>query len=125
MPPPYGQGHTSGWSPAETLQQHEGWPTHSLAPQATQHLFRDPLINEATMREVVTQALQRHLTKHAEDRTEAAAHLQPGAVRRAAAQMVHRKRLMLTHMEQLADPTAREHMLPPIHYHAVHDPEVH
>ena len=113
-----------GWSPAEALQQHEGWLTHSHAHQATEHLFTDLLIGEATMRGAVTQALQRHLTKHAEDLMGAAAHLELEAVRRAAAQMVHRKRLMLTHTEQRADPTAREHMLPLIYYHVVQDPEV-
>ena len=97
-----------GWSPAETLQQHEDWPTHSHAQQATEHLFRDPLINEATMRGPMKQALQRHLTKHAGDPMKAAAQLQLEAVRRAAAQMVHRKPLMLTHTERLTDPTARE-----------------
>ena len=114
-----------GWSPAETLQQHEGWPTHSHAHQATEHLFRDPLNKEATMRGAVTQALHRHLTKHTESPMEAAAHLQLEAVRRAAAQMVHRKHLLLTHAEQLTDPTDREHMQRLIHYHAVHDPDVH
>ena len=39
--------------------------------------------------------------------------------------MVHCKRLLLTHTEQLTDPAARNHMLCLIHYHAVHDPEVH
>ena len=34
------------WSPAETLQQHEGWPTHNHAHQAAKHLFRDFLIQE-------------------------------------------------------------------------------
>ena len=76
------------------------------------------------MRGAVTQALHRHLTKHTESSTEAAAHLQLEAVRRAAAQMVDRKHLLLTHAEQLTDPTAREHMQRPIHYHAVHDPDV-
>ena len=114
-----------GWSPAETLRQHEGWPTHSHADQATEHLFRDPLIKEATMRGAVTQALHRHLTKNTESPMEAAAHLQVEAVRRAAAQMVHRKHLLLTHAEQLTDPTAREHMQRLIHYHAVHDPDLH
>ena len=38
--------------------------------------------------------------------------------------MVHRERLLLTQMVQLADLTAREHMLRLIHYHAVHEPEV-
>ena len=114
-----------GWSPAETLRQHEGWPTHSHAHQATEHLFRDPLIKEATMRGAVTQALHRHLIKHTESPMEAAAHLQLEAVRRAAAQIVHRKHLLLTHTEQLTDPTAREHMQRLIHYHAVHDPDVH
>ena len=56
---------------------------------------------------------------------EAAAHLQLEAVRRAAAKMVHRKHHLLTRTEQLTDPTAREHMLRLIHYHAVRDPEVH
>ena len=56
---------------------------------------------------------------------EAAAHLQLEAVPRAAAQRIHRKGLLLTHTEQLADPTAREHMLRHIYYHAMHDPEVH
>ena len=56
---------------------------------------------------------------------EAAAHLQLEAVRRAAAQMVHHKHFLLTHSEQLTDPTAREHMQRLIHYHAVHDPDVH
>ena len=51
--------------------------------------------------------------------------LQLEAVRRAAAQMVHRKHLLLTHVEQLTNPTAREHMQRLIHYHAVHDPDVH
>ena len=46
-----------GWSPAETLRQHEGWPTHSHTHQATEPLFRDPLLKEATMRGAVTQAL--------------------------------------------------------------------
>ena len=77
------------------------------------------------MRGAVTQALQRHLSNHAKDPMWAAAHLQLEAVRRAAAQMVHRKRLLLTHTEQFTDPTAREHMLRLIHYHVVPDPEVH
>ena len=114
-----------GWSPAETLQQHEGWPAHSHAHQATEHLFKDPLIKEATMEGAVTQALEQHLIKHAKEPMGAAAHLQLEAVRRAAANMVHRKRLLLTHTEQLADQTAREHMLRLVHYHAVHDAEVH
>ena len=67
------------------------------------------------MRGAVTQALQHHLTKHAEDPMGAAAHVQLEAVRRAAAQMVSRKRPLLTHTEQLADPTSREHMLRLIH----------
>ena len=46
-----------GWAPAETLRQHEGWPTHSHAHHATEHLFSDPLVKEATMRGAVTQAL--------------------------------------------------------------------
>ena len=33
-----------GWSPAEALRQHEDWPIHSHAHQATKHLFRDLLI---------------------------------------------------------------------------------
>ena len=114
-----------GWSPAEILHQRKDWPAHSHKHQATEHLFRDPLIKEATMRGAVTRALQRHLTKHAEDPMGSAAHLQLEAVRRAAAQMVRDKRLLLTHTEQLTDPTAREHMLRLIHYHAVHDLEVH
>ena len=77
------------------------------------------------MRGAVTQALHRHLTKYAENPMVAAAHLQLEAVRRAAAEMVHRKHLLLTHTDQLTDPTAREHMLRLIHYHAVHDREVH
>ena len=77
------------------------------------------------MRGAVTQALHRHLTKHTESPMEAAAHLQLEAVRRAAAQMVHRKHLLLTHAEQLTDPTAREQRQRLIHYHAVHDPDVH
>ena len=77
------------------------------------------------VRGTVTQALHGHLTKHTESPMEAAAHLQLEAVRRAAAQMVHRKHLLLTHAEQLTDPTAREHMQRLIHYHAVHDPDVH
>ena len=56
---------------------------------------------------------------------EAAAHLQLEAVRRAAAQMVHRKHLLSAHAEQLTDPTAREHMQRLIHYHALHAPDVH
>ena len=48
------------------------------------------------MRGAVTQALHRHLTKQTESPMEAAAHLQLEAVRRAAAQMVHRKHLLLT-----------------------------
>ena len=114
-----------GWSLAETLQQHEGWPTHSHAHQATEHPFRDPRVKEATMRGAVTQALHRHLAKHTESPMEAAAHLQLEAVRRAAAQMVHRKHLLLTHTKQLTYPTTREHMQHRIHYHAVHDPDVH
>ena len=114
-----------GWSPAKALQQHEGWPTYRHAHQATEHLFSDPLIREATMRGAVSQAVQRHLKRHAVDPMGSAAPLQLEAARRAAAQLVHRKRLLLTHTEQLTDPTAREHMLRLIHYHAVHDPEVH
>ena len=114
-----------GWSPAEILRQHEGSPTHSHAHQATKHLLRDPLVKEATMRGAVTQALQQHLAKHTEKPMEAAAHLQLEAVRRAAAQMLHCKHLLLTHTEQLIDPTAREHMQRLIHYYAVHDQEAH
>ena len=76
------------------------------------------------MRGAVTQALHRHLTKCTESPMEAAAHLQLEAVRRAVAQMVHRKHLPLTHAEQLTDPTAREDIQRLIHYHAVHDPDV-
>ena len=64
-----------GWSPADTLQQHEGWPSHSHAHQATEHLYRPPLVKEATMRGAVIQALHQHLTKHTENPMEAAAHL--------------------------------------------------
>ena len=64
-----------GWPPADTLQQHEGWPTNSHADQATEHLFRDPLVKEATMRGALTQALHQYLTKHTENPMEAAAHL--------------------------------------------------
>ena len=67
------------------------------------------------MRGAVTQALHKHLTKDSENPMEAAAHLQLEAVRRAAAQMVHLKHLLLTHTEQLTDPTVTEHMQPPIH----------
>ena len=111
-----------GSSPAETLQQHESWPTHSHAHQATAHLFRDTLMKEATMRGEVTQTLQQHFTKHAEDPMGTAAHLQLEAVRRAAAQMVHHKRLLLTHLEHLTDPITMKDMLRLIHYHAMHDP---
>ena len=114
-----------GWSPAETLRQHKGWPANSHAHQATEYLFRDPLVKEATMRGAVTQALHRHLTKHTESPMLAAVHLQLEAVRRAAAQMVHRKHLLLTQAEQLTDPTTWERMQPLIHYHAVHDQDVH
>ena len=38
--------------------------------------------------------------------------------------MVHRKHLLLTHTEQLTEPTANEHMQRLIHYHAVYDPDV-
>ena len=114
-----------GRSPAETLRQHEGWATHSHAHQPTEHLFRDPLVKEPTMRGAVTQDLHRHLAKPTESPMEAAAHLQLEAVRRALAQMVHRKHLLLTHTEQSTGPTTREHMQPLIHYHAVHDPDIH
>ena len=124
MPPSYGRDTLVGWSPAEALQQHEGWPAHSHAHHATQHLFRDPLVKEATLRSALTQALHRHLTNHAENPIGAAVHLQLEAVRRAAAQMVHCKNLLLTHTEQIFDLTTREHMLRLIHYHAVHHPEV-
>ena len=113
-----------GWSPAETPQLQEGWPAHSHALKATEHLFRDPLVKEATMRGAVRQALHRRLTKYAESPMGAVAHLQLEAVRRAAARKVHRKPLLLTHTEQLTDPTTREHMLRLFHYHAVHEPEV-
>ena len=73
----------------------------------------------------VTQTLHGHFTKHTENLMEAAAHFQLEAVSRAAAHVVHRKRLLLTHTEQLTDPTAREYMQRLIHYHAVHDPENH
>ena len=77
------------------------------------------------MRRAMTQALHRHLAKHTKNPMQAAAHLWLEAVRRAAAQMVQRKHLLLTHTEQLTNPTARENMQRLIHYHAVHDPEVH
>ena len=77
------------------------------------------------MRGAVTRALQRHLTQQAENRMKAAGHLQMKAVRRAAAQMAHRKCLLLAYTEQLTIPTPREHMMRLIHYHAVHDPDVH
>ena len=77
------------------------------------------------MRGALTQALHQQLAKHTERPMEAAAHLQPEAVCRLAAQTVHRKHLLLTHTEQLTDPTAREHMQRLMHYHAVHDAEVH
>ena len=77
------------------------------------------------MRGAVTQALHRHLTKHTDSPMQATAHLQLEAVRRAAAQRVHCKHLLLTDAEQLTDPTTREHMQGLIHYHAVHDPDVH
>ena len=76
------------------------------------------------MRQAVTQALHRHLAKHTESPTEVAAHFQLEAVCRAAAQLVHRKHLLLTHAEQLTDPTTRKHMQRLIHYHAVHDSDV-
>ena len=83
------------------------------------------MIRDATMRGAGTQALQGHLTGQAEDPMKASAHLQLEAVYRAAAQMAHRKHLMLAQTEQLTDPTARGHMPRLILYHAVHWPEVH
>ena len=80
-----GRDRLVGWTPAETVRQHGGGPTHSHAHQATEHLSRDPLVKEATMRGAVTQALHRHLDKHTESPMEAAAHLQLEAVHRAAA----------------------------------------
>ena len=71
----------------------------------------------------MTQALHRHLAKHTQRPMEAAAHLKLEGVRRAAALMVHRKHLLLTHTEKLTNPTTREHMQRLIHYHAVHDPD--
>ena len=62
------------------------------------------------MREAVTQALHKHLTEHAENPMGAAAHLRLEAVSRAVARMVHLKHLLLTHTEQLNDPTARKHI---------------
>ena len=114
-----------GLSPAKSLQQHQGLPSHSHAHQAAGHLFRDPLIKEATIREALTQALQPHLTQHAENSMKAAAHLQLEAVRRTAAQMVHCKRLLLADREQPSESTPREQMMRLIHDHAVHDPDVH
>ena len=114
-----------GWCLAVTLQQQEGWPTHSHAHQGNEHLFRDPLVKKTTMRGAVTQALHRHPTKHTGNLMDAASPLQLEEVRRAAAKMAHRKHLLLTHTEQLTNPTARENMLRLIHYHAMHDPEVH
>ena len=113
-----------GWSPAEALQQHEGWPLHSQAHQAANQLFRDPLMREATMRGAVTHALLQNLTQHAEDPMKAATQLQLEAVRRAAALMAHSKSLLLAHKKQLTDSTARELMLRLIHYHAVYDTDV-
>ena len=114
-----------GWSPAEILRQHGAWPTNSHAHQATKNLFRDPVVKEATMRGAVRQALHHHVAKHTESPMEAAAHLQLEAVCRAAGQMVHRKHVLLTHTEQLTNPTARAYMQRLIQYHAVHDPELH
>ena len=114
-----------GWSPLETLQQQEGWPAHSHAHQTTEHLFRDPLVKEATMRGAVSQALHRHLTKHAE-KPEGGSSAPPA---RSSPQSSSRNGTPQTPpadiMEQLTDPTAREHILRLIHYHAVHVPEVH
>ena len=47
------------------------------------------------MRGAVTEPLQGHLTKHAENPIKAAAHLQLEVVRRAGAKMAHRKHLLL------------------------------
>ena len=82
-----GRNRLVGWSPAETLQQHEGWRTNSHAHQATEHLFRDYLVKETTMRGAVTQALHAYLIKHSANLMQAAAHYLLEAVRRAAAQM--------------------------------------
>ena len=98
--------------------------TPSHAQEATEHLFKDPLVKKATMRGAVTQAIHRHRAKHTECPMEAAAHLQLEAVRRAAGQIVHRKHLLLTHTDQLTNPTVREDMQRLIHYHAVHESEV-
>ena len=61
-PPHTGRDTLVGWSPADTLQQHKGWPSHSQAHQAASHPFTDPLIKEATRRESVKQALEAHQT---------------------------------------------------------------
>ena len=122
-PPRTGRDTLVRWSPAETLGQHESWPTRSHANQATEHLCRDPLVKEATMRGAVTQALHRHLAKHTESLMEAAAHLQSKAVHREAAQMVHPKHLLLTHTEQLTNSTAREHMGTQVPGHAALHPQ--
>ena len=114
-----------GLSPADTLQQHEGWPSLGNTHQASIHLLRDSLSMKATMRGMVSEALHLQLAGHADNRMKAAAHLQLEAVRRAAAQMAHRKRILLTYAEQLTNPTAQEHMLRLIHYHTVHDPDIH
>ena len=74
-----------GWSPADTLQQHEGWPLRGYAHLATVLLFGDPPSIEATMRRAVTQALHQYQAQHAERPMNAAANQQLEEVRRAAA----------------------------------------
>ena len=101
-----------GWSPEDTLQQHESWPSHSHAHQATSHMLRDPVIDKATMRGAVTQALQRQPTKPPENPMKPGAKLQRDAVDRTAAQMAHRKLIMLAYTEKITNCIAREHMMP-------------
>ena len=49
MPPPYGQGHTSELVPSGNPTAIRRLATHSHAHQATEHIFRDPFVKDATM----------------------------------------------------------------------------
>ena len=80
---------------------------------------------EATMRGALTQAQHRHIAQHAEGLMKAVPYLQMEEVCRAAAQMAHRKLLLLEYTERPTNTPERVHMPRLIDYHAIQDSDVH
>ena len=85
------------WNPTNTIAQHAGWLTRSLATQQLTTILKQTEVLEAVRRGLVPTAVYTLLRTHAEDLQATAAGMQLTAIAKTAEQLTYRTHKYLQH----------------------------